>query len=109
MSQQTFQIIIALIGIIVPTMTVLLTWKQSATKLSEVHQVVNSRLDGALASIDALKSEIRRLNASSSNVTSREIDNKSHVTMDAGGRVSVSQPNTSTAASLVKSTPPPKV
>lgn len=51
-------------GAVVSTLTVLLTWAQTRRKIQEVHHVVNSRLDGAIAEVEALKTEVRRLNTS---------------------------------------------
>lgn len=64
----TEAVIVALIAALVPSLTILSTWWQQNKrldvqdrKLDEVHGVVNSRLDAALASIKALEAEVRML------------------------------------------------
>jgi len=82
-------VILALIGLVVPTVTVLMTSSRSNKKIDEVHQVVNSRLDTALNSIEALKTEIIRLNKNEdAGITPETKGTPSEVTL-ADGIVSV--------------------
>lgn len=54
-------VVIAVVISIAPTLTALVTWWVQQKKLREIHKVVNSRLDRALAYIKKLEKEIRKL------------------------------------------------
>lgn len=55
--------LVAAITAIPPTLAVLWSQRQTRAQLSEVHAIVNSRLDQALRTISALEAEIRELKA----------------------------------------------
>ena len=51
----TSAIVIAVIGALAPTLAVLISWRLNAKKVQEIHLLVNSQLEAALAEIEALK------------------------------------------------------
>ena len=98
-------IILAIVATVVPTVTVILTYLSSRAarantnvKIEQVHEVVNSKHAESLAIVEALKSEIRRLNTAPGVTTAVRGE---AVTLSADGSVSVSKD------SLPVQVPPP--
>lgn len=54
---------VAIVAAMAPTGTVVLAWWQQHKQLTQVHQIVNSRLDQALAKISELEKELYHLRA----------------------------------------------
>lgn len=54
-------VIVAIIVSVAPTLAVLATWRQQKKQVAEIHTMVNSRMEEALAKIEALEQHVRNL------------------------------------------------
>lgn len=85
-------VLLAIIAAVVPTLTVLLQWRQQNRKIEDVHEIVNSQRTEMVAAIEALKKEVARLQSGGADTPTTPLSgHMPPVSIDAG-HVTVDKP-----------------